>query len=58
MNKCIKCDKCGMVVDGDTFVTHIEILESTYALGCDAYDLCAECTRKLEKWLKDKDKSE
>lgn len=58
MSKCIRCDKCGKLMDGDTLVTHFEILESTYAIYCDAYDLCAECTRKLEKWMNDKDKSE
>lgn len=57
MSKCIKCDRCGKLVEG-TLVTHIEILESMYGLVGDAYDLCAECTRKFEKWLNDKDKSE
>ena len=56
--KCIKCDKCGRLVDGDTLVTHIEILESQYGLVGDAYDLCADCTLKLTKWLDDKDKRE
>ena len=58
MSKCIRCDKCGKLVDGDTLTTHLEILESQYGLVGDAYDLCAECTRKLEKWMNDKDKSE
>lgn len=56
--KCIKCDKCGRLVDGDTLVTHVEMLESQFGLVEDAYDLCAECTRQLEKWMNDKGKSE
>lgn len=47
-----KCDRCGKLYETPKCVPNIRVFEYKHPYGDSRYDLCPECQKKLEEFLK------
>ena len=53
----LKCDRCGKVYE-QGFVPDITVHKYIHPYGEVTYDLCDDCMKKLENWLKKKEEQD
>ena len=47
----LKCDRCGKLFERE-YVPDITVHKYTHCYGEDRFDLCPDCQKELERWLK------
>lgn len=55
MSKVYKCDRCGVIIPDAEFCNSSGIAVVRYG---HIYDLCPECKKQLQEWMKEYSKKE
>ena len=48
----VKCDRCGKLYENPEYTQDITVSKYIHPYGNNQYDLCPECQKKLEEFLK------
>lgn len=56
MATALKCDRCGKLYERPECVPDIRIHKYVHYYGDQQYDLCPECQKKFEEFLKGEEK--
>ena len=51
-----KCDRCGLLYEQLKAVPNLRLIHYYHPFGDERYDLCPECQKELEEWIKAKQK--